>query len=133
VLNDGDIANLVQIKITNRAEEPRTYDVAIAGNASFTTNELPMTLNPMESGQASLRITTPRSEFRDGRADLEFIVTDDQGYEERFTTHVPGPLFGGVAPRRETSEAMADSNDDEDATDSAGGAQASGEMSNDAG
>jgi hypothetical protein len=132
VLEDGDIANLVQIKITNRAEEPRTYDVAIDGGARFTTTELPMALAPMESGQASLRITTPRTAFSDGRADIDFIVTDDTGYEQRFTHHVPGPLFGGTAPRNETSGTTTDSNDEE-AGDSAGDAQASGEMSHDAG
>jgi cytochrome c oxidase accessory protein FixG len=97
VLDSGDVASTVQLKITNRDSASRVYGVEVAGGvARLTSPDLPLGLERGGSGTVTLRLVTPRGLFESGRADLSLVVSDDAGLAIERSVRVIGPLFGGA-------------------------------------
>lgn len=90
------VRNVVQVKIQNRAEEARTYDVALGTpGATLESPDLPLTLGAGERRSIVLHVEIPSDRFERGRAALPLTVRDDAGAERSFEVNVLGPLYPG--------------------------------------
>ncbi len=97
LLDTGAVSNVVEIKITNRTEQTRTYAVDIPEASGVSSSDLPMTVEPGAFGAATLHLNLPRDRFARGRAGIVVVVADDRGVESEHEHHVLGPLFAGDA------------------------------------
>lgn len=96
--DDGMVMNEVLVKITNRADDVRTYDIVLADDdGTITTSDLPVAVEGRGSASVTLRLALPRDRFTRGSAEFELQVTDDDGWSGTRLHTVPGPLFGGGA------------------------------------
>ena len=90
---DGSVQNILQIKIRNRDELQRSFDVVLLDDGSMRSADLPLKIAGRATGTATLHILTPPEAFVDGRASIELEVHSEVG--NRVVTHtVLGPLFG---------------------------------------
>jgi cytochrome c oxidase accessory protein FixG len=103
-LESGDVGNVVLVKIVNRTDEPRTYNIAVPGARSMHSADLPMTIEGGDSASATLHVTLPRDRFEDGRAEIAVEVSDNEGFSDEYRHHVLGPLFTGTARRNSPPE-----------------------------
>ncbi len=101
LLESGDVVNQVLVKITNRAEEERTYDIAVEeADAAMTSPDLPLTLAPGASASVTLRVVMPRDRFVRGRAPITLRIRDGIDFDRIDEHHGLGPLYGGNQPGR---------------------------------
>jgi cytochrome c oxidase accessory protein FixG len=96
LVEGGGVANTLTVKIANRTDEVRTYDVTVAEAAGTVSSELPLAVAGLSTGQATVHVTLPRQAFDQGRATITVRVTDDDGFEKAFEQTVLGPLFAGT-------------------------------------
>ena len=91
VLDDGQVSNLVRVRIENRAEQVRTYTLAPVDPGVTTSPEvLTLEVGPAGTAQLTFNVVTSAGVFQAGRADLQLRVTDGAGFE----TLVERPLLG---------------------------------------
>jgi len=95
VLDSGAVSNILQVKIVNRTDAPRTYDVTVVGESEVMSSDLPLRLAAGQARSATLHVVLPRDRFERGRAELTVRVTDDDDFVGEYRQHVLGPLFGG--------------------------------------
>jgi cytochrome c oxidase accessory protein FixG len=101
ILDSGAVANIVQLKLTNRDTVDRTYNVSVTGEGTtMSCSELPLRIRPRGSASAVLHVTVPRGRFKDGRAEVTFVVSDDGGFAGEYSHQVLGPLYGGNSSSR---------------------------------
>jgi polyferredoxin len=95
VLDSGDVEARLQVRLTNRTREARTYTLSIAelDNAPAVA---PITVGPGASGEALMHLVLPRSRFARGRAAVTLLIADDRGEVTEVEGQVPGPIFGGA-------------------------------------
>jgi cytochrome c oxidase accessory protein FixG len=92
----GTVANVLTVKITNRSRAPRTFDLRVLETDHYRSADTPLRLGPGESGIGVLHVDLPRASFERGRAVVTVRVSDDAGFAEDHTQHVLGPLFGAA-------------------------------------
>ncbi len=99
VLEDGAVSNVVRVKITNRSEVVKTYDVRLEGDGVVASGSLPLRVPPGEAVQLDVEVILPRGRFVQGRAAIRLQLFDDASHEFAAATiehAVLGPLYGGA-------------------------------------
>jgi len=93
VMNDGQIANSMRIKITNRTDAPASYLIEPT-NGHISRIEIadnPLTIGPGESLTEGVLIVAPRSAFLAGMLDASLRMTDGVGFDEIISCRLLGP------------------------------------------
>ncbi|MGI9517689.1 MAG: cytochrome c oxidase accessory protein CcoG [Pirellulaceae bacterium] len=74
---DGSVRNLLRLKLTNRIEEPREFQISVTSpeGASVEVSEGQLSLDSRQVEAYHIMIIVPRDVFERGRADLELKVT----------------------------------------------------------
>ncbi|MDZ4674904.1 MAG: cytochrome c oxidase accessory protein CcoG [Gemmatimonadota bacterium] len=93
---NGMIINQVRVKISNRGEAARAYQVAVAEGEPF---RLIAPVNPMpvaagRTTENSFFVVAPPAEFQNGSRMVTIRVTDAAGYEAEFAYRLQGPGSG---------------------------------------
>lgn len=96
-MDNGEVRNDLLVKIVNRTEAPRIYEITLSGveGARLVSGDLPLELGPGESGTAYMLVFTPPDVYEDGRLDVDFLVRDDGEMEEEVGYRLLGPKDGG--------------------------------------
>ena len=102
LLEGGNISNVLMVKIANRSEGSRTYDIVVPETTEVQSGDLPLIVAKGETGTATLHVSLPRSRFEGGRAEITLRVSGDDGFERKFRQRVLGPLFGAQPTRGAT-------------------------------
>ncbi len=89
---DGQVANQLRVKITNRADADHVYRVTVEGaeQGSVIAPDNPMTVSAGQTAMMALFVMLPRSAFHGGERAITVRVSDGQ----RFTEDVPYRLVG---------------------------------------
>lgn len=98
-LPSGEISNGLQIKIVNRTDAPRRYSFAVQGlpGARLAPPDVVSEIGPGDTTSVPVAIVVPRGSFEMGRASIELIVSDDDGFTETLSYRLQGPWGGGGA------------------------------------
>lgn len=78
-LPNGEVANPLRLKITNRTQEPRAFALSIAGGgpANIIAEGLPRVVQPTAAVTINLVITVPATAFVRGKHKIGLRVSDD--------------------------------------------------------
>ncbi|HEX8725517.1 MAG TPA: cytochrome c oxidase accessory protein CcoG [Gemmatimonadaceae bacterium] len=89
---NGQVANQLRVKITNRADGDRVYRISIegAGHGTVVAPDNPMAVAAGQTGTMTLFVMLPPDAFHDGARRIDVRVSDGQG----FTQGVPYRLVG---------------------------------------
>ena len=92
-IGGGMVANTMQVKITNRTDEPRQYLIEPADEriARIETGSEPTDIAPGESHAYNVMIVVPRSAFTDGKLEAGLRITDGAGYDQTVSCRLLGP------------------------------------------
>lgn len=90
---DGRVVNQVRIRVTNRADSPREYQIELAGadGAQVIAPENPLRVAPGELRTTSLFIVGPRSLFHDGKRAISVQLSDGNTYSASLPYTMVGP------------------------------------------
>ncbi len=92
LLDDGEVRNLARVKIVNRTEEKRTYNVEVVGLEEHKlVSPFPVTLEGGKQMVTPVFIDLPSTAFQDGKREVEIVVTDDHGFRSARTYKLQGP------------------------------------------
>lgn len=93
VMEDGHIANSMQIKITNRTDVTASYTIQPADDhiSRIELAENPLTIGPGESRTEGVLVVAPRSVFQTGSLDVHLSVSDGGQYEQQIACRLLGP------------------------------------------
>ncbi|HEB61074.1 MAG TPA: cytochrome c oxidase accessory protein CcoG [Phycisphaeraceae bacterium] len=94
ILDNGDVTSTLLVKIINRSEDQREYDIKIPEAEKMDTNDLPLPVPPESGETATLHLTLPREKFTDGRARVTVHVSDGVDFNRTYSYYILGPLFG---------------------------------------
>jgi len=94
MLDSGAVSTQLLVKITNRTDAPRQYQIVIPEADQATSPDLPMLVPAGDASTATVRLVLARNRFDQGRASISVQVADDDGFTATFDHHVLGPLFG---------------------------------------
>jgi len=97
LLESGDVSSTILMKITNRTKEVRTYQVNLIGGGTIECQDLPVVVEKGNAGSITMHIVLPQSEFTQGRAEIIYRVTGDDGFDREYSQYILGPLFGDGA------------------------------------
>ncbi len=100
---DGTVANVVRVKVTNRLERPQRFEVGLAEPADLAASTPKVTLQvPAEHArEATVVVTAPKGRFVHGRLPVVFRVRPLRGTsggreaERRVPYELDGPSGGG--------------------------------------
>jgi cytochrome c oxidase accessory protein FixG len=97
----GQITNQIRIKIKNRTDESRAYEVAVIDEptARLTMAANPVTVTARQSRTEALLIALPRAAFAGGTHDIRLRVSDGKQFRREFTYRLLGPVSGVHEPR----------------------------------
>jgi len=104
VADDGRVWNTMRIKIVNRTETPRAYDLAVAEpmGVEVVTADPAIVVEPGAMFTEPFRLIAEPDAFRGGRLPVTLRITDDQGtaYDEPALLLFSGggPAPGAAAP-----------------------------------
>jgi len=89
---DGQIANQLRVKITNRTNDDHAYRIEVVGatDGSVVVPQNPLRVATGQSAETPLFVLLPRSVFRNGEHRVAVRVSDGAG----FSTDVPYRLVG---------------------------------------
>ncbi len=95
VADDGQVRNIMRLKLTNRAEEETTLHVQVLSPPTVTlASEADLVLGPTEVVTAPLELLAPRTAFQAGQLSIELQVADDHGQIRTVTWRMLGPAKG---------------------------------------
>jgi len=80
--SDGMIQNQLRIKLTNRSSKPQSYLFSASGLDGLIIELAEgdsFTLDPSESGTASLRAVFPRDSYKGKAIDIDVTVSSESG------------------------------------------------------
>ena len=100
VLEDGQVANTMRIKITNRTDHPVSYTVA-PDDERISRIEMannPITIDPGDQHTEGVLVVVPRSAFSAGKIDAHLKISDGADYSQVVHCRLLGPLGGAPAP-----------------------------------
>ncbi len=105
VMDDGQVANSMRIKITNRTDAPASYYVEPAEEhiSRIEIAENPLLIGPGESLTEGVLIVAPRSAFLAGMLDTRIRIYDGADFDEQVSCRLLGPA--GKAPKPTASSA----------------------------
>jgi cytochrome c oxidase accessory protein FixG len=93
VLPDGQVQNLLRLKLTNRIDALSRFQLTIlepaAGN--LDVSEQPIEVGPGASNTFHFRVTCSADQFRNGRAPLRLVVANDRGESREMEFQLMGP------------------------------------------
>jgi len=96
MLENGDVQNEVRLKLVNRTDDRRRYEVRLTGidGARLERVDTPMEegIEPRGTVETHFRVITPPEIFRMGRASAELVITDETGFERTMTYRMQGPF-----------------------------------------
>lgn len=98
VNNDGTVANILKVKITNRTDQPQAYSVSVAGRDDITimTGREPISVAPAESVTEPIRVVVPAKAFNmAGTLDIQLRVTTHNSLTVDRQTRLLGPPGAG--------------------------------------
>jgi cytochrome c oxidase accessory protein FixG len=92
-LASGEVSNQFRLKITNRTDQPETYEVAVASGAAarVASDEFPAAVGPGETRVCNLLVVAPRDAFVDGHAEITLDVRGAHGFGQRVRQKLLGP------------------------------------------
>jgi len=108
----GEVQNTMRLKLTNRTDAVRAYDVAVEAPASagFRGTSTRLEVESGETIEEPLHIVAPPGDFSAARLDAAVRITDDLGWTEVVEFKLIGP---SNAPAQVAPDAD-DRNDDEE-------------------
>ena len=93
--DDGQVRNIMRIKLTNRAEEDTTLHLKVLSPPAVTlAGEADVVLGPSEVRTAPIELLAPRDAFEAGQISVELQVTDEQDQVRTLTWRMLGPAKG---------------------------------------
>jgi len=92
LLPTGEVSDQIRIKIVNRRRTDERYRIELvdAGPLRLVAPDNPLALGAGKTATASVFVIAPRDAFGDGRRDIRFRISDDDG----FSATVPYRLLG---------------------------------------
>ena len=98
--DEGRVANVLSLKITNRTSEPATYRIRTmdSGDLRLRSEPNPVTIDPAESKQVALVLNAPRERFERGRFNVRLQVADGRSFEKQIECLLLGPMGPGASP-----------------------------------
>jgi hypothetical protein len=97
VLENGEVSNIVKLKVTNRTDGAKRYTLQLDGDGRLHPADLALDVPAGEAIPLDVEVVLPRARFVNGRATVRLSVLDrDQdGDAAAAVEHVVlGPLFG---------------------------------------
>jgi cytochrome c oxidase accessory protein FixG len=96
VMDDGQVANAMRIKITNRTDDPARYTVEPADDriTRIELAENPLPIGPGEARTEGVLVVAPRSVFATGSLDVHLRVTDGGRFDRQVHCRLLGPAGG---------------------------------------
>lgn len=93
ITDDGQVRNLLKLKLTNRSDNAMTLTASIRKPASarLELRESAIELGPHESSTFHVSVVAPRPEFELGRAAAEISITNQQGVARTIGLKLIGP------------------------------------------
>ncbi|MBI2568465.1 MAG: cytochrome c oxidase accessory protein CcoG [Candidatus Schekmanbacteria bacterium] len=91
---DGQVANQIRVKITNRTAADRTYRIALPdadGRDTVIIPENPLTIQSFKTREATVFILSPHDAFPGGRREARFRVDDEDGVVAEPAYRLLGP------------------------------------------
>ncbi|MEZ6003382.1 MAG: 4Fe-4S dicluster domain-containing protein [Planctomycetota bacterium] len=88
---DGNIRNLANIRITNRTDDPHTYDVQLKGDGQLLKPTMPMSLEAQGFGDAPIHIILAPTVFTGERHQIVIELLMDGKVVDEATHSVLGP------------------------------------------
>lgn len=91
-LEDGSISNLVHINITNRTNEPATYDVRLKGEGELLKPQFPLTVPAQTAQDVNIHVIVPAEGFEQGRREIQMELFSDDKVHDTAKRTILGPL-----------------------------------------
>jgi cytochrome c oxidase accessory protein FixG len=94
MLDSGEVANQVRVKITNRSEQTTTYSIAALGAESLRLippDATTVTLEPGEVSEQTLQVLAPPEIFERGKRPITVRVSDNDEFVEEKPWTLQGP------------------------------------------
>ena len=93
VTSEGKVRNLLKLKITNRTDEPMTFEMVpvepAVASVEFREAELRVPPRSVETFHSSVELEA--GQFRNGRAGFTLKITNQAGVERRLSSKLIGP------------------------------------------
>jgi len=90
--SDGRVQNSYSAKVMNMAQEPHSFTIHLEGlEGAELVGKTSFTLKNGEVGTAPLSIKAVPWDLKTSRTDIYFVVTRDDGLEERAENRFIGP------------------------------------------
>ncbi len=92
--DDGRLVNQLRVKIANRSDEPRSYEIEVLGveEAKIVAPQNPLSVAAGETGMAVLFIETSPDIFERGRREITLRIHDGIDYDRRIPYRLLGPF-----------------------------------------
>jgi cytochrome c oxidase accessory protein FixG len=127
VLESGEIANQVRVKIANRVPETRSYTIALVGEdgvalpgARLEAVENPVTLTGDESRTSTVQLVFPHAILRNGSLPVKVRIEDGLGWSRDLSYTLFGPASAPARARGAgAAEAASGSDSDRGAAEGA--------------
>ena len=93
ITDDGQVRNLLRLKLTNRSDEPMEFSATVLApvNGILTVQEPALQLEPGESRTFHVNIVAPKDVFELGRAMLKIKIENDQQVSRTIDFKLIGP------------------------------------------
>jgi len=90
---DGQVRNLLKLKLTNRTDEPMVFSARVEepATAKLQLQEDRFELKPREAKTFHLSVIAPRDEFVLGRADLQLVCENEKEVSRTIRFKLVGP------------------------------------------
>lgn len=103
---EGQVENGLRVKITNRTDETRRYQLATSTpGAELRTPGENLVLAPGETVTQPVRVLIPRDRFVGGRLSSELEIRDDAGWSLTRPVRLQGPTAPAAQPQPEPAPA----------------------------
>jgi len=93
-VQETTILNPVQLRIDNRSDESRSYDLVISEPSTMLTNQFPLVVPPREGRSVVLLLSTPKTAFEYGKTRVHLRVQDGIDFDKEYDHTLLGPLDG---------------------------------------
>ncbi len=98
-LQDGLVTNQLRVKIQNRSDQERHFEMALldAPGALLVAPEFPLSVAAGERRTTSVFVRIPPSSLVQGRRSIRLEITDELGFSEQLPYGLLGPAAGVAA------------------------------------
>ncbi|MDX2200257.1 MAG: cytochrome c oxidase accessory protein CcoG [Phycisphaerae bacterium] len=111
ILDTGEVANLVRLKVVNRTEAPMTVrlELADASLGRLITSATSFAIEPRQTFQEGIQIAIPREKFQRTEMMINLKLIDETGAERIVTHRLLGPGPSAAKPARSAPAASSES------------------------